>query len=324
MQIWINGEHASLAQLPQPADTRLICFLQKGHDSPQAIPGLADLLQLEAHAGNGTRFESHNGYDYMSLQVPCLTDPDVSDWNVDIFFAQNRLIFFHDDFPAIHCLLADLENRIADRQPTNPAPAANTLFHLPPPPGELLPEQVLYLFFAHLTEHDAEALDDMEETITGLEDAMTDAPPPPDTTTRVSQLRKRLLVLKRYYEALFNLLEDLEENWNGLFSKAQLRAFRIQTNRADRLNNAVHNLRDYVTQVRESYQNQLDIKLNQTMNLFTVITAIFLPLTLLAGWYGMNFNMPEYSQPWAYPVLIGVSILTVIVTIALFKRRKWF
>ena len=60
------------------------------------------------------------------------------------------------------------------------------------------------------------------------------------------------------------------------------------------------------------------------MKVFTVITAIFLPLTLIAGWYGMNLSMPEYSWAWGYPVVIAVSILIVIAEILYFKRHKWF
>ncbi len=83
-------------------------------------------------------------------------------------------------------------------------------------------------------------------------------------------------------------------------------------------------LLDYVTQVREAYQAEVDLNLNQTMKLFTVLAAVFLPLTLIVGWYGMNFDMPEYHWAWGYPVVIVVSILMVVACILYFKRKKWF
>ncbi|NYC32004.1 CorA family divalent cation transporter [Clostridium saccharobutylicum] len=96
------------------------------------------------------------------------------------------------------------------------------------------------------------------------------------------------------------------------------------TNRINRLYQSVNNLRDYVTQVREAYQAQVDIDQNKLMKLFTVVTTIFLPLTLIVGWYGMNFTMPEYNLPYAYPVVIIISISIVVSCIVWFKKNKWF
>ena len=60
------------------------------------------------------------------------------------------------------------------------------------------------------------------------------------------------------------------------------------------------------------------------MTLLTVITSIFMPLTLIAGWYGMNFKyMPELDYKSAYPIVIGVSIAIVVVCLIFFKKKKW-
>ena len=64
--------------------------------------------------------------------------------------------------------------------------------------------------------------------------------------------------------------------------------------------------------------------MNKTMQLFTVVTTIFLPLTLIAGWYGMNFkNMPELQLKYGYFVIIGISIAIVIVLVYWFKKKKY-
>ncbi|MPN50396.1 Cobalt/magnesium transport protein CorA [bioreactor metagenome] len=60
------------------------------------------------------------------------------------------------------------------------------------------------------------------------------------------------------------------------------------------------------------------------MKIFTVITAIFLPLTLLVGWYGMNFHMPELQWAYGYPAVIVVSIALMVALILLFKKKDWF
>ena len=60
------------------------------------------------------------------------------------------------------------------------------------------------------------------------------------------------------------------------------------------------------------------------MTILTVVTSIFMPLTLITGWYGMNFvHMPELKEPAAYPIVIAVCILIVIGCLVFFKRKKW-
>jgi magnesium transporter len=76
--------------------------------------------------------------------------------------------------------------------------------------------------------------------------------------------------------------------------------------------------------VREAYQSEVDINQNMIMRLFTVITAIFLPLTLIVGWYGMNFSMPEYSWAYGYPVVTGVCVTVALFSVLYFKKHKWF
>ena len=60
------------------------------------------------------------------------------------------------------------------------------------------------------------------------------------------------------------------------------------------------------------------------MTVLTVVTTIFMPLTLIVGWYGMNFRyMPELESAWGYPVVILVSALILIGSLLYFKKKKW-
>ena len=91
-----------------------------------------------------------------------------------------------------------------------------------------------------------------------------------------------------------------------------------------RLQDQISSLRDYTVQLRDLFSTQLDIRQNRTMSILTVVTTIFLPLTLIAGWYGMNFrNMPELGWRFGYPAVIIVRVVIVIVCIAYFKKKKW-
>ena len=184
-------------------------------------------------------------------------------------------------------------------------------------------EKTLYGFFVELLKGDIDNLEQLEERITEAEDDLL-------TTSRsasageIIAFRRELLRLKKYYEQLNQIFEGLMENENNLIEPDELRYFRILDSRIDRLFAHVLNLRDYVTQVREAYQAQIDIEQNNLMKIFTVVTAIFLPLTLIVGWYGMNLKMPEFSWEYGYPFVILLSVAVVILCILYFKRKKWF
>ena len=163
--------------------------------------------------------------------------------------------------------------------------------------------RVIYSFFELQTKKDDIIFDSIEKEIMDLEQALI-ATGKRDCVSEIISLRKRMMVLKKYYEQFLNVLDILVENENGIFDGKTLRSFK--------------------TQVRESYEAEVDISLNTTMKIFTVVTTIFLPLTLIVGWYGMNLKMPEYGWKYGY-LFVGLLSLTCIAGIIIFfKRKKWF
>ena len=93
----------------------------------------------------------------------------------------------------------------------------------------------------------------------------------------------------------------------------------------DALREETRMLREYASQISSEYQAQVDIQQNRVMKLLTIVTTIFLPLSLLVGWYGMNFQgMPELSWTYGYPAVIAVSVLLAVGLIVYFKRKHWF
>ncbi len=88
---------------------------------------------------------------------------------------------------------------------------------------------------------------------------------------------------------------------------------------------------DAAEMLRENLNALLDVhlsltsnRMNQVMKVLTVIATIFIPLTFLAGVYGMNFEyMPELKQPWGYPAALGVMALVAVAMLRWFKRRGW-
>jgi magnesium transporter len=83
-------------------------------------------------------------------------------------------------------------------------------------------------------------------------------------------------------------------------------------------------LRVWMSELMEIQRDNIASKTSERINRLTILSSIFLPLTFITGFYGMNFkHMPELEQPWAYPAVIVIIILIVIGSIAFAKKQRW-
>lgn len=138
--------------------------------------------------------------------------------------------------------------------------------------------------------------------------------------SKLMPLRRELLNLRSYYDEIMDLTKEMEENENGFFLKKHLKYFGTLTDRADRLMSRTSHLLEYAQQVKEAYQAQIDSRQNSNMQFLTVISTIFFPLTLITGWYGMNFrDMPGLED--GYPFVVVLSIIVIAGCIFIFKKK---
>ena len=138
------------------------------------------------------------------------------------------------------------------------------------------------------------------------------------------QMRKQLQFLKRYIEPTQDVIEILEADESNLIPQEFDKYFLKLSLKADRLTTHLKNLSDTIAHVRESWQAQVDLNFNKTARLFTVLASVFLPLTLITSWYGMNFkHMPELNHPSSYLAVIFISLLLIGGSLWWFRHNRY-
>ena len=140
----------------------------------------------------------------------------------------------------------------------------------------------------------------------------------------LTKYRQKLSELNAYYEQLTDIGELFQSRACSSFTD-DIQDWDKFTHRAERLQNHVQLLRENMIQLRELYQSKQDARQNKIMGILTIVTTFFLPLTLITGWYGMNFvYMPELNWRYGYPVVILVALVIAAGEFIYFKKKKFF
>lgn len=144
---------------------------------------------------------------------------------------------------------------------------------------------------------------------------------------KVIAFRSRLRKLRRvfaYHEKIFaSLVKNTE--WLGDEASTLIHAVQDVYDKAERLLTLSTLYYDLCSDLSDGYLSLTSHQLNRTMQILTVITAIFVPLSFLAGLYGMNFSyMPELGFHYGYPILLGSMSAIALLLIVIFKKKQWF
>ena len=183
-------------------------------------------------------------------------------------------------------------------------------------------ERFIYDFLEEIIASDLNLLESYENQLAKADKTINDREE--IDLESINVIRDHLRVLRTHYDRLIDLAQELEENENNFFEDENIRYFSLFSKRAGRLFDMSNALVDYTTQIRDDYEASLADKQNHIMTILTVVTTIFSPLTLITGWYGMNFKyMPELNSEYAYPVVIILSLLIAILSLLFFKHKKW-
>lgn len=237
-----------------------------------------------------------------TLLIPDKQTPHTSTISVQFYYEQKHLIIIDD---AKH--LSDTKALLLDKSFASIDDSYRFFFE----------------FLESLIDGDTVFLQNYERRLATMEESMSDILPK-ELSMDVTKDRRELLLYHSYYQQLMDMFEILSENITHFFPDEYSSQFQRLLGRVDRLYDNTQMLREYAHQIREMQQSRIDLHQNDTMRILTVVTTIFFPLSLITGWYGMNFNnMPELSHPFGYFILIIICAVIVIGEIIYFKKKGW-
>ncbi len=185
------------------------------------------------------------------------------------------------------------------------------------------PNQLLLLLIEEFIEEDIPYLLHFETEIEDMETALVSGSSE-NFFAKLTKYRQKFTELNAYYEQL-TALGDLIQACGTSPLIEDIAPWSRFTQRAVRLQNHVQLLKENTLQLRELYQSIQDAWQNKVMCILTVVTTLLLPLTLLTGWYGMNFvNMPELHWKYGYLAVAIAAGLIILLEIIYFKKKKFF
>lgn len=140
----------------------------------------------------------------------------------------------------------------------------------------------------------------------------------------IFECKRTLTLWKNDYVQLLNVADGINGMGQALSEECAC-YFRVYENKVRRVSEQIQFLYEEVVHVREALDAAIAYEQNRIMKVFTTVTTIFMPLTLVAGWYGMNFNsMPELTWRYGYLFVGALSVAVVIGCIIFFKKKKLF
>jgi len=140
----------------------------------------------------------------------------------------------------------------------------------------------------------------------------------------VQQLKREILKVRRAIFPLREIINRIEKGEHKLIHKRTITYYRDIYDHLIQVSENIDIYREMIWSLMDMYMTTISNKMNEVMKVLTIMSSIFIPLTFLAGIYGMNFEyIPELKFRYGYFVLLGVMILLFIALLFYFKRKKW-
>ncbi len=166
-------------------------------------------------------------------------------------------------------------------------------------------------------------LEKIGEKVEFLEEELV-SNPTPETLQTIHNLKRELIFLRKSVWPLRELISGLQRGESPLIKESTKIYLRDVYDHTIQVIDTIETLRDMVSGMLDIYLSSISNKMNEVMKVLTIIATIFIPLTFIAGIYGMNFAfMPELGLNWSYPLILIVMLVIGVSMLIYFRKKKW-
>jgi len=185
------------------------------------------------------------------------------------------------------------------------------------------PDYLLYRLIDAIVDNYFVVLEKIAGEVESLEDRiMTE--PTSDLLQTIHYLKSELIFLRKSVWPLREAISALERGEVGLIQEKTSLYLRDVYDHTIQVVDTIETFRDMVSGMLDVYLSSVSNRMNEVMKVLTIIATIFIPITFIAGIYGMNFkNMPELEWAWGYPLVWCIILAVGLIMVLYFRKRKW-
>lgn len=193
--------------------------------------------------------------------------------------------------------------------------------------GKVRKKQADYLFYAlidTIVDNYFLLIEKLRNALEELEDKLIETPTD-NCINELHHIKRQILIVRKYIQALREALINLLNEEPEQISESNYKYLRDIQDHVNFVFESIETFREDQKSLTELNNSNLNNNMNQVMKTLTIVAAIFIPLTFIAGIYGMNFQyIPELTMRWGYFGVLGLMILLAALMIWFMKRKKWF
>lgn len=259
--------------------------------------------------------------------VDTLQRPKIDEYD-DYVFGVFKMLYLDENHQLVieHVALTLFKNTVVVFQETDDDVFGEVIKRIENKFGRIRSRGADYLFFAlidAIVDNYFIVLDDIKNKLEVLEDEVYNNPKK-ESARKIQYLKKEILRIRKWIFPVKELVNRLIYSEHNLIRKETKLFLRDTFDHCLEINEDIILYREMSTSLMEMYMTNMSNKMNEVMKVLTVIASIFIPLTFIAGIYGMNFdNMPELHSENGYYYLWAVFITIFIGLLVYFKRKGW-
>ncbi len=265
-----------------------------------------DIMNTEHHP----KAEEYDKHLFTTIKIVWLEkvqeNIQIIDEHLSLVLGKNYVISFQDKVEGD--VFDPIRHRITSNKGKLRLKGADYLFYT-------LIDSIVDQYFL-VMEYVREEIEDLEEFVLSN--------PSKNMNEEIIHTRRKILDLRRTIYMIHGAVKHLASEDTNFIKEETIMYFNDVLDHTNHLNSDFESFRDYVTSIMDIYISNLSNNLNVIMKTLTIFSLFFVPLTFLAGIYGMNFEfMPELKEKWGYPITLGIMLIIVFVMFFYMRRKKW-